>query len=26
LEEEKLFGYFGAGYLYATEARVEPVL
>jgi photosynthetic reaction center H subunit len=26
LEEEKLVGYFGAGYLYATEARLEPVL
>jgi photosynthetic reaction center H subunit len=26
LEEEKIVGYFGAGYLYATEARLEPVL
>ena len=26
LEEEKLFGYFGAGYMYATADRAEPVL
>jgi photosynthetic reaction center H subunit len=26
LEEEKIVGYFGAGYLYATEQRAEPVL
>lgn len=26
LEEEKIFGYFGGGYLYANAARQEPVL
>ncbi len=26
LEEEKIVGYFGAGYLYATAARAEPAL
>lgn len=26
LEEEKIVGYFGAGYLYATSARSEPAL
>lgn len=26
LEEEKIVGYFGGGYLYATAARSEPVL
>ena len=26
LEEEKIVGYFGAGYLYATADRAEPVL
>lgn len=26
LEEEKLVGYFGAGYLYATSDQVEPIL
>jgi photosynthetic reaction center H subunit len=26
LEEEKIIGYFGAGYLYATSARTEPAL
>jgi photosynthetic reaction center H subunit len=26
LEEEKIFGYFGGGYLYANSARQEPVL
>jgi photosynthetic reaction center H subunit len=26
LEEEKIVGYFGAGYLYATSERAEPVL
>jgi photosynthetic reaction center H subunit len=26
LEEEKIVGYFGAGYLYATPARSEPAL
>ncbi|MEL6746495.1 MAG: photosynthetic reaction center subunit H [Pseudomonadota bacterium] len=26
LEEEKIFGYFGAGYLYATPERQEPLV
>lgn len=26
LEEEKIFGYFGGGYLYANAARQEPIL
>ena len=26
LEEEKIMGYFGAGTLYATPARMEPLL
>jgi photosynthetic reaction center H subunit len=26
LEEEKIVGYFGAGYLYSTPDRSEPVL
>ncbi len=26
LEEEKIVGYFGGGYLYANEARQEPIL
>lgn len=26
LEEEKIFGYFGGGYLYANTARQEPLL
>jgi photosynthetic reaction center H subunit len=26
LEEEKIVGYFGAGYLYATNDRLEPIL
>lgn len=26
LEEERIVGYFGAGYLYATPARTEPLL
>jgi photosynthetic reaction center H subunit len=26
LEEEKIVGYYGAGYMYATSARSEPVL
>lgn len=26
LEEEKIFGYYGAGTLYATPARLEPLL
>ncbi|MBX9727336.1 MAG: photosynthetic reaction center subunit H, partial [Sphingopyxis sp.] len=26
LEEEKIFGYFGGGYLYANAARQDPIL
>ncbi len=26
LEEEKIFGYFGAGTLYASPSRTEPIL
>jgi hypothetical protein len=26
LEEEKITGYFGAGYLYSTPARSEPLI
>ena len=26
LEEDKICGYFGGGYLYANEARQEPII